>query len=68
MRPDLEKFGATLASGKFAEKARRDFQGGVRIGIHATPTVFVDWRRVSEMTYESLKAAIEVALKAPAKK
>jgi len=67
-RLDLERFDATLASGKFAEKVRRDFQDGVRIGIHATPTVFVNGRRVSEPTYESLKAAIEAALRAPAKK
>ena len=67
-RLDLEKFDATLASGKFAEKVRRDYQDGVRIGIQATPTVFVNGRRVSEPTYESLKATIEGALKAPAKK
>jgi protein-disulfide isomerase len=68
LRLDLEKFDAALASGKFAEKVRRDFQDGVRIGIQGTPTVFVNGRRVSETTYESLKAAIEAALKAPAKK
>jgi protein-disulfide isomerase len=67
LRLDLEKFDATLASGKFAEKVRRDFQDGVRIGIQATPTVFVNGRRVSENTYESLKSAIEAALKAPTK-
>ena len=67
-RLDLEMFDATLASGKFAEKVRRDIQDGVRVGIQATPTVFVNGRRVSETTYEPLKAAIEAALKAPAKK
>jgi protein-disulfide isomerase len=68
LRLDVEKFDATLTSGKFAEKVQRDFQDGLRIGIHATPTVFVNGRRISENTYESLKAAIEGALKAPAKK
>jgi protein-disulfide isomerase len=68
LRLDLEKFDAALASGKFAQKVQRDFQDGVRIGIQATPTVFINGRRVSENTYESLKAAIEGALKAPAKK
>jgi protein-disulfide isomerase len=66
-RLDLEKFDAALTTGKFAEKVRRDFQDGVRIGIQATPTVFVNGRRISETTYEPLKAAIEAALKAPAK-
>jgi protein-disulfide isomerase len=65
---DVEKFDAALTSGKFAEKAQRDVQDGARIGIQGAPTVFVNGRRVSETTYESLKAAIEAALKAPAKK
>jgi protein-disulfide isomerase len=62
LRLDVEKFDATLASGKFAEKAQRDFQDGLRIGVRATPTVFVNGRRISENTYESLKVAIEGAL------
>jgi len=68
LRLDVEKFDVALASGKFAQKVQRDFQDGLRIGIQATPTVFINGRRISENTYESLKAAIESALRAPAKK
>jgi protein-disulfide isomerase len=68
LRLDVEKFDVALASGKFAQKVQRDFQDGLRIGIQGTPTVFINGRRISENTYESLKAAIEGALRAPAKK
>jgi protein-disulfide isomerase len=68
LRLDVEKFDAALASGKFARKVQRDVQDGLRIGVQATPTVFVNGRRVSEKTYEPLKAEIEGALRAPARK
>jgi protein-disulfide isomerase len=68
LRLDVEKFDAALNSGMFADKVRSDVQDGARIGIQGAPTVFVNGRRVSETTYESLKAAIEAALKAPARK
>lgn len=60
---DRRKFDAALDSGKFSEKVQRDIRDGTRLGVNATPTVFVNGRRVSESTYESLKAAVETALK-----
>ena len=63
---DRAKFDAALADGRFAEKIERDLMDGQRFGISATPTFFVNGRRTKDITYDTLKAAIEEALKAPA--
>lgn len=60
---DRRKFDAALDSGKFSDKVQRDIRDGLRLGVSATPTIFVNGRRVSEITYESLKTIIETALK-----
>jgi protein-disulfide isomerase len=60
---DRAKFDAALDSGRFADKVRRDLQDGFRLGVSSTPSIFVNGRRASERTYESLKASIEAALK-----
>ena len=65
---DRKKFDAELDSGKHAEKVQRDMQDGLRIGVNGTPAVFINGRRVIDRTYESLKAAIEEALKATTRK
>ena len=61
---DRKRFDAALDSGKFAGEVERDVRDGQKIGVNATPTFFVNGRQVTERTYESLKAAIEAALKA----
>jgi protein-disulfide isomerase len=65
---DRAKFDAALDSGKFSDKVQRDMRDGMRLGVSGTPTIFVNGRRVAENTVESLKAAIETALKETAKK
>ena len=60
---DRQKFDAALDSGKFTEKVRRDLTDGIKIGVNSTPTVFINGRRVRDRSRESLKAAIEAALK-----
>ncbi|MCA1636631.1 MAG: thioredoxin domain-containing protein [Acidobacteria bacterium] len=65
---DRAKFDAALDGGKFAEKVQRDLFDGQKVGVNATPSLYVNGRLVPERTYEALKAAIETALKAPAKK
>jgi protein-disulfide isomerase len=60
---DRAKFDAALDSGKFADKVDRDMIDGQRFGISGTPTFFVNGRRAKDNTYETLKAAIEAALK-----
>jgi protein-disulfide isomerase len=60
---DVTKFGAALDSGRFADKIQRDLNDGERIGVSGTPTFFVNGRRTSDASYETLKAALDAALK-----
>jgi protein-disulfide isomerase len=59
---DRAKFDAALDGGKFKEKVQRDILDGQKLGVNATPTLFVNGVR-TERHYETLKAAIESALK-----
>lgn len=61
---DRAKFDAALDSGKFAEKIQRDLVDGRKLGINGTPTLYVNGKRISDNSYESLKSAVEAALKA----
>ena len=59
---DRAKFDAALDGGKFKEKVQRDLLDGQRLGVSGTPTLFVNGVQ-TERHYETLKAAIEAALK-----
>jgi protein-disulfide isomerase len=61
---DRARFDASLDSGKFAEKVQRDIVDGRKLGINGTPTLYINGKRVSDNSYESVKSAIELALKA----
>jgi protein-disulfide isomerase len=63
---DRAKFDAALDSGKFTESVHRDLQDGDRVGVKGTPTVFVNGSRVTDTSYEGLKAAVESALNSAA--
>jgi protein-disulfide isomerase len=65
---DRAKFDAALDSGKLADKVRRDLADGQRVGVNATPSLFVNGRRVNDRSYEGLKLIIEDALKNSARK
>ncbi len=60
---DRTKFDASLDSGKFAEKIQRDLFDGRKLGINGTPTLYINGKRISDNSYESMKSAIESALK-----
>ncbi len=60
---DRKRFDEALDSDKFAEKVRRDLNDGFKLGVNSTPTVFINGHRVRDRSRESLKAAIEAALK-----
>jgi protein-disulfide isomerase len=64
---DRAKFDAALDSGRFVEQVRRDMLDGERLGVNSTPTIFINGRRISDRSYEAMKAVIEEALKASAK-
>jgi protein-disulfide isomerase len=66
---DRPRFDSALETGKFKETVQNDIEEGMRLGIEATPTVFINGRRVSNKNYDELKASVEAAFKAlPAKK
>ena len=65
---DRTRFDSALESGKFTEMVQRDIDEGMRLGINATPTVFINGRRVSHAGYDDLKANVEAAFKALAKR
>jgi protein-disulfide isomerase len=60
------KFDAALDNSTYADKVDRDMIDGQKFGVSGTPTFFVNGRRTKDITYESIKAAIDEALKAPA--
>lgn len=61
---DQARFDAALNSGKFSDLVQRDIEEGLKLGIYFTPTIYVNGRRVRGEDYESLKSAIEAALRA----
>ena len=61
---DRARFDAALDSRKFAEKVERDVIDGQKLGVNGTPTFYINGRRITERSYEGLKATIEAALKA----
>jgi protein-disulfide isomerase len=65
---DRVRFDKALESGKFAETVQRDIEEGLRLGINSTPSVFINGRRVSDPSYEALKASIETTLKIHARR
>ena len=60
---DRKKFDESLESSRHADKIMRDLDDGARIGVNATPTLFVNGKLVRERTREALKAAIDAAFK-----
>jgi len=64
---DRAKFDAALDGGKMAEKVQRDMLDGQRAGVSGTPFLYVNGRRVSDRSYEGLKATLDAALKSPAR-
>ncbi|PYS95253.1 MAG: hypothetical protein DMF65_14350 [Acidobacteria bacterium] len=62
---DRAKFDSALDTGKFADKVQRDLADGEKVGVKGTPTLFVNGRRVDDITYGGVKAALDAALKSP---
>lgn len=59
---DRARFDASLDSGKFADKVQRDVLDGYKLGVNGTPTLYINGKRVSDRSYEALKATIESSL------
>lgn len=59
---DVEQFTAVLQGTKYAAKIERDRQDARALGARGTPTFFVNGRQVQDISYASLKGAIDEAL------
>lgn len=60
---DRKRFDEALDHDKFADKVRDDLRDGIKYGVTAAPTIFINGRLVGDNAYETLKAAIDLALK-----
>ena len=65
---DRAKFDQALDTGKFHDKVARDIREGEKLGISGTPTIFINGKRLRDRTPESMRAAIDAALKATGQK
>lgn len=63
---DRARFDASLDSGKLAEKVQRDLMDGRKLGVNRTPTLYINGKRLADNSYESLKSAVDAALKTEA--
>lgn len=63
---DQEKFGACLASGKYEEPAKNDYQEGIKAGVNATPTIFINGRKlVGNQPFSEVQKIIDEELGTP---
>src|SRR5581483_1915858 len=60
---DRKAFDAALASGQYTEKVQRDIDDGNYLGITGTPTIFINGRRLTAVTAESINGGIDAVLK-----
>ena len=59
---DVRRFGAELRSHSYAERVRRDVEGGRRSGVRGTPTFFLNGTRYGDaIDLDALRAALENA-------
>lgn len=63
LKLDLKRFEADLLDPQLADEVRKDLTDGKKLGINATPTVFVNGISVRELSAESFRRAVERALK-----
>jgi len=60
---DRALFDAALDMSRFSGQVQLDVSEGQRIGVDGTPTFFVNGKKVRDISYEGLKAAIQNALR-----
>lgn len=61
---DQNEFNQCLDSGKYQDKVQQEVTQAQQLGVHSTPTLFVNGQLIDNgSSYEALKAAIEAALR-----
>ncbi len=63
LKLDRTKFDAAVDAGKFRDKVQRDTLDGQKVGVNATPTIFINGKRIADRSYEGLKAALDASLR-----
>lgn len=56
---DTTQFTKDLADPRWQEKLERDMEDGGEVGVRGTPTVFINGRKISDLSYDALAAEIE---------
>lgn len=60
---DIEKFKIDLDSDEVQEKVTNDYQSGIRLGVNATPTFFLNGTKLQNpASYEAFKKLLEEAI------
>jgi protein-disulfide isomerase len=65
---DLPRFKQCVESGKFRQEVQEDYEYGLKIGVNATPTTFINGNKLVGVDtdapdpFESFKAAIDAEL------
>lgn len=60
---DVEKFKNDLDSDEVQEKVANDYQSGIRLGVNATPTFFLNGTKLQNpASYEAFKKLLEEAI------
>lgn len=60
---DLNEFNECIASEKYNEEVKKDYEDGVKYGVSGTPTIFINGRKiVGAQPFENFSAIIEQEL------
>lgn len=63
LRLDMTKFNACFSSGRYAQNVREDEQRGAALGVHGTPTLFVNGQPVpNPLSFDSVTQVVEAEL------
>jgi len=60
---DVKRFETDLKSGKYAAEIRRDVADGENLGVSGTPTIFVNGVKISQLSAQNFRRAINRALR-----
>ncbi len=60
---DADKMDAVFSANRFADKIERDWKDGESLGVRQTPTLFVNGRKLSQLTEAALRYLIEDELR-----
>lgn len=59
---NVERFKLDIESGELKDKVKRDLNSGISAGVNATPTFFLNAKKISPTSYEDFKKLIEQSI------